>query len=210
MFRLGLTGGIASGKSRAAQYLRDIGVTVLDADLLGHRAYQPGTTACKQIIDQFGPSVVSSSTGGIDRAALGKIVFGSSAHMKSLTDIVWPEIKRIALEEIQTAESRTRGSRDPKERIIVLEAAVLVEAGWDSMMDRTWMFQVPPVVARSRLMSRNNLTEEEADRRIAAQLTNEERAKHADLIIDTNRDPSQTQAAVLEAWKALEDETRGK
>jgi len=90
-----------------------------------------------------------------------------------------------------------------KHRIIVLEAAVLVEAGWTHMVDKIWVFKVDPGVAKQRLISRNALTPEEAEKRIASQLPNEERVKIADAVFDTNRDPSFVKEEVIEEWRKL-------
>ena len=119
---IGLTGGIASGKSTAAKLLGELGAYVIDADKLGHRAYEPNTEAFDAVVAEFGDDVVGED-GQIDRRALGGKVFGDDAALARLTAIVWPQIRRLAQQEIETARAD-----DPK-RMLVLEAAVLFEAG---------------------------------------------------------------------------------
>lgn len=87
--------------------------------------------------------------------------------------------------------------------VIVLEAALLVEAGWHSMFDKLWVFKVEPEVAKQRIVIRNNVTLEEAGRRVASQMTNEDRCKHADLVFDTNRPPDEVKAEVIAEWHKL-------
>ena len=118
---IGLTGGIASGKSTAASFLRERGAHVIDADRLGHRAYEPDTEAFRAVVDAFGEDIVAAD-GQVDRRALGGKVFGKPQVLKQLTDIVWPEIRRLAEIEIEATLEE-----DPA-RLVVLEAAVLLEA----------------------------------------------------------------------------------
>ena len=125
MIVIGLTGGIASGKSTAARYLESLGAYVIDADRLGHRAYDPGTAAFEQVAETFGRDVVGGD-GNIDRKALGARVFGNPDALKQLTDIVWPEIRRMAEAEIKDIGEGDAGA------IVVLEAAVLLEANWET------------------------------------------------------------------------------
>ncbi|HEY8490008.1 MAG TPA: dephospho-CoA kinase, partial [Dehalococcoidia bacterium] len=130
MITIGLTGGIASGKSTISRMLADRGAVIIDADRLGHEAYRPGTPAYRRVVEAFGPEIVGPN-GEIDRAKLGARVFGNPEQMKRLTDIVWPAIRELARERIEA--ERRRGTR-----VVVLEAAVLVEAGWFDLVDEVW------------------------------------------------------------------------
>ena len=125
---VGLTGGIASGKSTAATLLGELGARIIDADVLGHQAYNPGTSAFQTVVKTFGEDIVADN-GTIDRRALGSKVFGNGDALTRLTDIVWPEIRRLAELEI-----RKVGDENPT-AVIVLEAAALFEAGWDDIAD---------------------------------------------------------------------------
>ncbi len=176
---IGLTGGIASGKSTAARYLESKGALLVDADLLGHQAYEPDTEAYKAIIETFGPGVVAEDR-SIDRKALGGEVFGKPGRLKQLTDIIWPEIRRLA--EAQIAAYRTT---DP-DGVVVLEAAVLFEAGWEDAVEDIWVVTVDPEIAIERAMERDNVLAAVIQKRIDAQLSNAERKAKADVTIDNS------------------------
>ena len=189
---IGLTGGIASGKSTAARYLASLGAHVIDADALGHRAYEPDTDAYRAVLATFGAEV-RGADGQLDRRALGGRVFGDTAAMKRLTDIVWPEIRRLA--DIEVASVRASDAN----AIIVLEAAVLFEAGWQDGVDETWVVAVEPDVAVQRAMARDGLDESAVRARMDAQLSNAQRAALANVVVDN----SGTEAAMRER---LDDE----
>ena len=137
---IGLTGGIASGKSTAAKLLGQLGAHVIDADKLGHNAYTKGSEAFDSVVSVFGRDTVGDD-GEIDRKVLGSKVFGNPESLKKLTDIVWPAIKNMALEEIESVRVRNPN------QIIVLEAAVLFEAGWQDIVDEVWSTLVNREVA---------------------------------------------------------------
>ena len=178
MIVIGLTGGIASGKSTAARHLENLGAAVIDADKLGHRAYERGRPAFAQVVSAFGEDVVGAD-GEIDRKALGGKVFGDQAQLTRLTDIVWPAILALAKEEIAAAEAANAG-------VAVLEAAVLLEAGWQSEVDEVWAVTVAPEVAVARATARDGVAAAAVQARIDAQLTNAERAAKADVVIDNS------------------------
>lgn len=197
---IGLTGGIASGKSTVAGYFRERGVPVLDADLLGHRTYEPGTDAYWKVVEAFGSEVVAAD-GTIDRKVLGAKVFGRPAELKRLTDIVWPAIRRLASEEL--AELEAAGNE-----LAVLEAAVLLEAGWEDLVDEIWAVVVHPELAVARLRSRNGLDEAAAWARIRSQLSNEERVRRAHVVIENDGTLEELRHRFEEAWTALLERTR--
>ncbi len=198
MIVIGLTGGIASGKSTAAQHLFELGAHVIDADLLGHRAYEPGTDAYRAVIDCFGDGVVADD-GSIDRKALGGKVFGKPDALDKLTAIVWPEILRLAELEIDEQRSRNPGG------VTVLEAAVLLEAGWESAVDEVWVVSVDRATAVERTMARDGLDAEAVQRRIDSQLSNDERVSKADVVIDNSSDLQSMIAHLDEDWKRITD-----
>jgi dephospho-CoA kinase len=193
---IGLTGGIASGKSTAAAWLKEFGAVVIDADRLGHRVYEPGTSGFEAVVNEFGHDLVAAD-GTINRQLLGGKVFGRPDQMKRLTDIVWPEIRRLAREEVTELKRRDRKGH------IVLEAAVLVEANWFDLVDEVWVVTVEPEVARARLMARNSLTEAQAQSRIDSQLTNKERSLHAYAKIDNSGTLDEFRQKVEREWKKL-------
>ena len=191
---VGLTGGIASGKSTAARYLEERGATVIDADKLGHRAYDPGTPGFDKVAAAFGPEVVSG--GRIDRKALGAKVFGDPAQLERLTDIVWPEILGLAKVEIDAA--RKNGSD-----VVVLEAAVLLEAGWETEVDEVWVVTVGPEVAVARASARDGVDAAAVQARIDAQLSNAERTAKADTVIENAGTLPELQDSLDAAWQGL-------
>ena len=190
---IGLTGGIASGKSTAAQYLGQLGARLVDCDRLGHRAYDPGTASFDAVRKTFGNDVVGED-GSIDRRALGEKVFGKPGEMKKLTDIVWPEIGRLARKEIAAARPGD---------ITVMEAAVLFEAGWTNGLDEIWVVVTDPEVAVRRTMARDGLDEAAVRKRIASQLVNEERAARADVVIDNSSDLDGLHRQLDAQWQRL-------
>jgi phosphopantetheine adenylyltransferase/dephospho-CoA kinase len=191
-----LTGGFASGKSTAAKFLEDKGANIIDADRLGHRAYDIGTHAYRQVIDTFGPEVVADDN-DIDREILGNKVFGKPDELKKLTDIVWPEIRRLAELEIAGFDAIY------PDGIVVLEAAVLFEAGWEDIGVETWVVVADRETAIERSIIRNQIDRTAAERRIDSQLSNEERISRADTVIENNGDLSELIARLETEWARL-------
>ncbi len=189
-----LTGGLASGKSTAVKYLSEKGAAVIDADVLGHRAYDPGTEAFETVIATFGEDV-RADDGQINRKVLGSKVFGKPDALKQLTNIVWPEIRRLA--EAEIARLRDQGNTD----VVVLEAAVLFEAGWGDIGDEIWVITVDREIAIDRAMARDGTTREAVEQRLASQLTNEERARQADVVISNDVDQAAMISQLDAAWQ---------
>lgn len=176
---IGLTGGIASGKSAITQWLARQGAYVIDADKLGHRAYESGSQAFNEVVETFGNDIVGDD-GEIDRRALGSKVFGNDAALKKLTDIAWPAIKRLAIQEISNV--RNRGMHD----VLVLEAAVLVEAEWMDIVDEVWVVKVDRKVAIQRAIDRDGFSQEDVEKRIDAQTSDLKRTEHATEVFDNS------------------------
>lgn len=191
--KIGLTGGIASGKSTVARYLAQLGAHVIDADALGHRVYEPGTQGFARVVAAFGEEIVGAD-GRIDRKVLGGKVFGAPERLQQLTHIVWPEIRALAEAEMVDVARRDRS------RVIVLEAAVLFEAGWETAVDEVWAVVVAPEVAVERACNRDGMRADDVQRRIDAQMSNEERRARADVVIDNSRDTETLLARVDREW----------
>ena len=191
-----LTGGLASGKSTAASFLKEQGAHVIEADQLGHRAYEPGSPAHAQVVAAFGPDVLAPD-GRIDRKVLGARVFGKPAELRKLTDIVWPAIRTLAAEEI--ASTRAAG----KTRVIVLEAAVLFEAGWQDLGDEVWVNIVDPEIAIARAIARDNVPRAAVEKRLASQLSNAERVARADVVITNNGTVEDLLAQLRAQWERI-------
>jgi phosphopantetheine adenylyltransferase/dephospho-CoA kinase len=197
---IGLTGGSASGKSSVGRRMAGLGWGVVDCDKLGHQAYTPGEVAYNKIVEEFGEKVVAED-GSIDRRALGGIVFSEKGSLEKLNQIVWPEISRLAGEKAQ--ELWRAGCQ-----VVVMDAAVLLEAGWEQQCHEVWVCVVPRAEAVKRIVERDGKTESEAERRISSQLNNKERVDRASTVFCTLWDPAQTQVQVERAVKRLKEELK--
>ena len=196
MVVIGLTGGIASGKSTAARHLAGRGARMIDADGLGHRVYEAVRPAFHQVVAAFGDDIVGAS-GEIDRRALGRKVFGSPDQLTRLTDIVWPGILDMAREEIAIA--RTAGAQ-----VVVLEAAVLLEANWQKDVDEVWVVAVDREVAIGRATARDGVDQATVEARIDAQLSNAERIAKADVVIDNSGTEAELISQLDQEWQRFE------
>ena len=203
MITIGLTGGIASGKSTVAHELARRGARVIDADKLGHRAYEPGSQAHREVIAAFG-SEVRAADGTIDRAALGARVFGKPEQLKRLTDIVWPEIRRLA----QAAIAGLRAAEP--QAVVVLEAAVLFEAGWEPLVDEIWVAVVERATAVSRAVARGGLSAAQVEARIDAQLTNAQRKERAHVVFDNSGDEAALMRQIDVQWPRIAEAARAR
>jgi dephospho-CoA kinase len=188
MLRLGLTGGIASGKSVVAAMLREMGFEVLDADALAHRIIEPGEPAYHEIAREFGPEFVASN-GYINRAKLGAIVFADPAKLARLNAIIHPRVETAALRQLD------EWAHSGKREAAFIEAALLVEAGYQKVLDGLVVTWCRPEQQLERLRSRG-LTEEQARQRIAAQLPIEEKLRHATYKIDCSGTIDETRRQV--------------
>lgn len=171
MLRIGLTGGIASGKSAVAAMLREMGFQVLDADAVAHRLMEPGQGAHDEILRQFG-SDVADAGGRIDRSRLASMVFSDAANLAALNAILHPRVEKIMLDQFD--EWERNGVRDAA----FVEAALLVEAGFTKRLDGLVVAWCEPEQQLQRLRARG-MSEADAQRRIAAQLPVETKLQHA-------------------------------
>ena len=197
MIVIGLTGGIASGKSTAAEQLRKNGAVIIDADRVGHRSYEPGTPGFEKVVNAFGHDTVGKD-GLIDRRVLGGKVFGAPQELERLNAILWPEIRRLIGEEIAQIREHDKDS------VIVVEAAVLIEAGWQDLCDQVWVVTTTPETAIERLQSRNGLTREAALTRINAQMTSKERTAYGQVVVDNSGPEDQLTQKMDRAWRSLQ------
>src|SRR5712664_3031750 len=188
MLRLGLTGGIASGKSAVAAMLREMGFAVLDADALAHKLIEPGQAAYAEVIQEFGPSIADTS-GRIDRAKLAAMVFADRAKLDRLNAIVHPGVAEVILSQFEVW--RRGGVRDA----VFVEAALLVESGIHKKLDGLVAVWCRPEQQLERLLARG-FGESEARRRIAAQLPVEEKLRLATEKIDCSGSLEETRRQV--------------
>lgn len=196
MLRVGLTGGMAAGKSTVASMLRAHDYPVLDADTIGHELLEEGQEAYKEVIATFGIDILDQH-GNIDRAELGKIVFAEPEKLKVLNAILHPRIGKV-VEDWFAALAR---SSDPPD-IAVVEAALLFESGFSQSLDKMMVCWCRPEQQLERMLERG-LTEDEAKQRIAAQMPNEEKLKLADATIDCSGTIEETERLVASALAKL-------
>jgi dephospho-CoA kinase len=188
MLRLGLTGGIASGKSAVAVMLRDLGFPVLDADSLAHKLIEPGQPAYDEVLREFGPSI-KDTQGRVDRAKLAALVFADRAKLDHLNAIVHPRVAEVVLRQFD--EWARQGTRDAA----FVEAALLVESGIHKKLDGLVVAWCGPEQQLERLAARG-LSAAEARRRIAAQMPVEEKLRLATERIDCSGSLEETRYQV--------------
>ena len=190
---IGLAGGIGAGKSEVSRILGEMGAEVLNADRYGHEVYLPGTDGHREVVEAFGEDVLQPN-GEVDRRALGGKVFGNPEAMAQLNAIAWPRIRQKIEDGIE--EQRQRGTG-----VVVLDAAVLIEAGWTDAADEVWVVTAPEGDVISRLQARNNLTEEQVRARMASQMSSEERVKYADVVVSNDGDLEGLQRDIEKLWE---------
>ena len=196
MIVIGLTGGIASGKSTVSNMLAELGAQVINADNIGHDLYNPGTETWGEIVSQFGKDILLTDN-TIDRRKLGEIVFRNPLALQQLNGIMHPRMYREVSAIIENL--RKHGTN-----VVVLEAALLVEAGWTSLVDEIWLTTIPEEVAVERLMTRDHILREKALARINSQIPIEDRIKGANIIIDTSTTPEQVKGSITKLWHELQ------
>tara|TARA_Y100000590_G_C15406260_1_gene895805 strand:+ start:105 stop:707 length:603 start_codon:yes stop_codon:yes gene_type:complete len=182
MYTIGLTGGIGTGKSEVLSILRDLGASTVEADLLAHEIYSPGKPAWQDIIDTFGSGILTPEQ-QINRKKLGEIVFADRNKLSKLNQIVHPRIFDHLKELIE--EQKMAGTR-----LLVIEAAVLIEAKWTEMVDSVWVVQASKGIIINRLKEKTTLTEEQITQRINAQISDAQRQEKANEILTNNGDKS--------------------
>ncbi|UCB43925.1 MAG: dephospho-CoA kinase [Dehalococcoidales bacterium] len=193
---IGLTGGIGSGKSTVSQVLAELGAMVIDADTVGHQAYQPGTETWKDVVAAFGQEVVAAD-GSIDRKKLGAIVFGEAGALERLNRIVHPRMYDMMAEQIEEY-------RRQEVKVVVLDAAILIEANWTPLVDEVWLTVASEPIVVQRARERTGLPEEQIRSRIRSQLSNEERMKHSSVVINNDGSLDQLRTKVMELWEGLQ------
>jgi len=199
MFRIGLTGGIAAGKSVATARLAELGAVVIDHDLLAREAVAPGSVGLAEIVEAFGETVLTPD-GGLDRPRLGALVFADAAARSRLNDIVHPEVRRLSAER----EARA-GAADPA-AVIVHDIPLLVETGQAGHFHLVVVVHTPAEQRVRRLVEARGLSEDAARSRLASQAGDDERLAAADVTLDGSRGEDDLRAQVDTLWQRVATE----
>ncbi len=194
---IGLTGGIAAGKSTVSRLLAERGAHVIDADSVGHAVIRPEGEAYPEVVAAFGAEILSED-GTISRKKLGSIVFSDPDRLAELNGISHPRMAARMAREIESARLRGNGGRPP---LIVLDAAILLEAGWEALCGEVWVVVTAPETALARLMARNRLSRAEAETRLSAQMSNDERTARAQRVIRNDGTLEELHGQVERLWR---------
>ena len=191
---IGLTGGIACGKSTVSKALRALGACIIDADALAHELSQPNQALFNAYVQRFGMAIVTAG-GTLDRAAIARLIFTDPAMRAEVEQISHPLIRRAVEERLRMAEKEQK-------RAAVLDVPLLFEAGWDALADEVWVVALPPEEQLTRLLARDKtMSEGEARARIAAQMPLAEKCARADVVIDNSGTKEETREYVGKLWE---------
>ena len=191
---IGLTGGIACGKSTVSKVLRTLGAAIIDADALAHELAQPKQPIFNVYVERFGREVVTAD-GTLDRAAVARRVFADPVVRAEVDAVTHPLIRTAAEERLRAAELEQK-------RAAVLDVPLLFEAGWDALADETWVVALPREEQLKRLLARDKAMDEgEARARIAAQMPLSEKRARADVVIDNSGTKEDTLHMIERIWR---------
>src|SRR5262245_35688048 len=196
MLKVGLTGSIAVGKSYVVSVLAELGCVTFDADKVAHSVMEPGRPAYDDIVREFG-NVVLAADASIDRLQLGAIVFADEARRKRLSEIVHPRVIEEQNRLLAAAEAKN------PDGIAIIDAALMIESGGYKRFDKLIVVYCDRETQIERLMQRNQITKEDAERRVAAQMSSEEKRRYADYEIDTTGTFDETRERVVEVFNIL-------
>ncbi|MGI6449401.1 MAG: dephospho-CoA kinase [Desulfitobacteriia bacterium] len=200
MFKVGLTGGIASGKSSVSRWFKKKGITIIDADEIVHELYNR-PALINEVEQAFGSAYLEN--GRVNRALLGSKVFNDPQARDRLEKIIHPLVAGEILDECRAAESSM-------EQFVIIDIPLLFEAGWERLVDEVWVVYVAPAKQIERLMLRNGLTEKEARARISAQMPLDEKAQKAGRVIDNSGSWEETEKQLSLIWQEIQHENLGK
>lgn len=204
IYLVGLTGGIACGKSTVVAMLAALGARTIDADRVTHRVQQPGTPTYRQIVAAFGQGILIGPGGAIDRRKLGSIVFGDPEKLRKLEEIVHPAVRteiRAFIDDVARAGAYATRLRPIERPVVVLDAIKLLESGWAQECDQIWVVTCPPEQQVERLRFTRGMSEAEARQRVAAQPPQEARIARATVVIDNGGSQATTRVQVETAWQ---------
>ena len=196
MLNVGLTGGIACGKTTVAQMFVRHGAGLIDLDKLAQAVVAPQLPAWQEIVELFGNNILLVD-GSINRNKLAKIVFSDKEKLKKLNNVVHPRVLAEWSKSLGDIEKKN------KKAIVISEVPLLFEANLQNMVDLSILVVITSAEQINRLMTRNDLTEDEAKKRLASQLPIEEKIKMADIVIENRGAPVETEKIVAKVWKEL-------
>jgi dephospho-CoA kinase len=202
MLRVGLTGGIASGKTTVGAMFVELGCHLIDSDSITHQLFEPGQATRDSVIREFGPRVVAPD-GTIDRRVLGEIVFKDPAERSKLNAIVHPAVIRRQQDWLKEVEAR-----DPA-AIAIVDATLMIEIGTYKTYDKVVVVFCPPEIQRQRLRLRSTLTDQQIESRIESQMPMAEKVKYADYVVDNSGSLDRTREQVQEIYQQLRREVTG-
>ena len=189
---IGLTGGIACGKSTVSAYLKQKGAYIIDGDAIAKELSVPGKSIWKAYVEHFGDKILNSDK-TLNRRLIGQIVFTNESEKAWMNSTMHPLIKQAIIEKIEKYKQN-------KVKVVVLDIPLLYEANWDKFADEVWVVKIDEQLQIKRIQNRDNLTKEEAISRIKAQMPVIEKAKRADVVIDSSNTPEITCKLVERIW----------
>ncbi|WP_408954979.1 dephospho-CoA kinase [Natroniella sp. ANB-PHB2] len=192
--KIGLTGGIASGKSTVANYLKELGAIVLDADKIAHRLMEPQQEVWQRVVKYFGEDILLPNN-QINRDKLGEIIFNDSNAKEKLDQLTHPIIIREIKERLKKLEQ--------KNEIVIVEVPLLIEAGMIDLFEQVWLVYVPKQVQVERLMARNDFDYQAAVARVESQMPLAEKKAYADIIIDNNVTKKELKKELRQLWNKV-------
>lgn len=195
MYTIGLTGGIASGKSTVSAMLAQLGAVIVDTDKIAREIVEPGQPAWQDIVAAFGEACLLPG-GYLNRKMLGDLIFSDKNKRRLLDEITHPYIKNTAQQALDAAERQGA-------RVAVLDAPLLIEVGWQFMVQAVWVVYVDAQKQVSRLMQRDKISCSQALDRIGSQMSLRDKLSYADVVIDNNKELAATRQQVIIAWQGI-------
>lgn len=197
MIKIGLTGGISSGKSTVSEYLNQkYGVTIIDADRIAYEITEPHESLWGAYVERYGSEKVLLADGTLNRKAVAEIVFSSPAEQQWMDSVAMPLVQERVKERIAACERNG-------EKAVILDVPLLIEKGWETLADSVWVVYVNPETQLKRLMKRNNYDEKTAKMRITSQMSLEIKKEKADVVIDNSGTLEEARKQVDEAWAKI-------
>ncbi len=200
---IGLTGGIATGKTTISQFFHRLGAKIVDADKIAHEVLKKGNKGWEKVLSAFEENILNED-GEINRSLLGKIIFNNPEKKRKLEEIVHPIIIKKIKEQLK--ELKGQAGETGSNKVIILDAPLLYETGLDRLVDQSWVVYTDKATQLRRLQQRDDLSLEEAHKRIKYQIPLEEKCRRADRIINNNGDIVKLQEELLAIWREINED----